>query len=163
MVFMADSDLFPIIVARISSFSFGLFGIGQKYQGHTIIIQSLLLDLNFFHYGATYLLVLKYYHIGLTLHLNPQPASSIAPFFEFVLSVQQSSAVEIVNRRVKQYVWQTYIAETFFVSPRKKLKIFQMQKTLSLCQEFQRTSAILFTVREGLNQKPQFSCSIGRF
>ena len=67
---------------------------------------------------------IEYYHIGLTLHLNPQPASSIAPFFEFVLSVQQSSAVEIVNRRVKQYVWQTYIAETFFVSPRKKLKIF---------------------------------------
>ena len=36
MVFMANSDFFHIIVTRKSSFKFGLFDLGWKYQGHTV-------------------------------------------------------------------------------------------------------------------------------
>ena len=36
MVFLADSDLFHIIVTRKSSFSFGIFGLGEKYWRHTV-------------------------------------------------------------------------------------------------------------------------------
>ena len=34
---MADSDFFHIKVARKSIFSFELFSLGKKYQGHTML------------------------------------------------------------------------------------------------------------------------------
>ena len=42
MVFLTDSDLFHIIVTRKSSFSFGLFGLGKKYQGRTVRLKDIV-------------------------------------------------------------------------------------------------------------------------
>ena len=39
--FLDDSDLFHIIWTRKSSFSFGLFGLGQKWQEHTVFCYSI--------------------------------------------------------------------------------------------------------------------------
>ena len=36
MAFLGDSELFHIVETRKSSFSFGLFGLGWKYQGRTV-------------------------------------------------------------------------------------------------------------------------------
>ena len=45
MFFLTDSNLFYITLTRKKGFSFGLFGLGQKYQGRTVLSFSLTFPL----------------------------------------------------------------------------------------------------------------------